>query len=198
MGSTWAPAALDRATKSHSACTVPIPINRRIPHIALANSIGAQTVARPNVAGDHVESFAIKPFCPGTLGKHNAKSKHPASSQHAPRPHARPVFGLALLAFGKPHQPSNLCWTGLQIRCNQCRLDLIAAASQMVAAINPALPHPPAHPARGCPNNGCNGRAPPMYGNCSTATAAPRPRTHAAPGCNGCNPYAGKNRAHPE
>jgi len=58
----------------------------------------------------------------------------------------------------------------------------------MATNINPAPPHRPGRPALGYPNNGCNAHAPPSYGNYSTATAAPTPRNHAAPGCNGCNP----------
>ena len=33
---------------------------------------------------------------------------------HGPRPHARAVSEITLLAFGKPHHLSNLCWAGLQ------------------------------------------------------------------------------------
>jgi len=34
--------------------------------------------------------------------------------RHGPRSHARPVSEMMLLAFGKPHHLSNLCWAGLQ------------------------------------------------------------------------------------
>ena len=35
------------------------------------------------------------------------------------RPHARAVCGVVLLACGKPHQPSNLCWADLRFLCAQ-------------------------------------------------------------------------------
>jgi len=53
-----------------------------------------------------------------TVERQYARSKtNPleATGCHDRRPHAQPFSGQALLASGKPHQPSELRWADLQM-----------------------------------------------------------------------------------
>jgi len=57
-------------------------------------------------------------FLPMTVERQYARSKtNPleATGCHDRRPHAQPFSGQALLASGKPHQPSELRWADLQM-----------------------------------------------------------------------------------